>query len=209
MHYLLCGGSCSGKSTFSKMLSARLNLPVYHADEHIDGDHSGKFLEHRHPVNYRIRNEGIYWLFDLSKEGYVKTCVESANEDLEFVKEDIEKADNDFIIEGLWAGPSLVNSLFPNAKVIWLFPTRNHQMHVWAGRQWTRDILSEHKNPDSDLSSWIEGDYALSLYLQQKAAGIPNPVYILNTGITGEENFLNVSALLDLQRITEQEIEVL
>ena len=198
MNYLICGGSCSGKSTFSELLSDKLNFPVYHVDEHIDGDHLEKFNNLRHPINHRIKESGIYWLFDLSKEDYVKACVRSANEDLEFVKEDTGKLNDNLIIEGLWAEPSLVNSAFPDSKIIWLFPSQKHQAEVWAKREWTKDVLSEHKNPDEALRKWIEGDYAMSLYLERKAAGTQNSIYILNTDLTVYRNFNNVMRLLDL-----------
>ena len=198
MNYLICGGSCAGKSTFSHMLSAKLNIKIYHVDEHIDGSHEHRFEPQKHPTNHRILNEGIYWLFDQAPNQYAKSNIQIANEDLEFVKEDIEKLNTDIIIDGIWAEPSLVESYFPDSKVVWLFPTKKHQQHVWSSREWTKDMLSEHKNPDIALSNWVEGDYMTSQYLAKKVKELQLPTYILDTERSVEENFQFITELLEL-----------
>lgn len=199
MVYLICGGSCAGKSTFSELLSKQLNIEIYHVDEHIDGDHAEQFNKIDHPNNYRILNEGINWLFDLSKDDYVLSNIQLANEDLEFVKKDIDQMNEDIIIDGIWAEPELVNSYFPNSKSIWLFPTQDHQQNEWNSREWTQYVLSEHKNPDLALKNWINGDYETSNYLEKRVDKIQDTKYILNNNISVEENFINILELMNIE----------
>ena len=201
MTYLICGGSCAGKSTFSEILSNELKINVYHIDEHIDGDHAAKFNAHEHPNNYRILNEGINWLFDLSTKEYVEANIQLANEDLFFVKEDIETIKDDIILDGIWAEPELVNSYFPKAKKIWLFPTMEHQQSEWRKREWTQYILAEHKNPDRALENWIAGDYETSIYLEKRIDESQGSKYILDNDISVKDNFVNVARIMGLTLI--------
>jgi uridine kinase len=198
MNYLICGGSCAGKSTFSQMLSKKLDIEVYHVDEHIDGSHENRFDPIKHPVNHRILNKGIYWLFDQSPKQYADSNIQIANEDLEFVKDDIERLNTDIIIDGIWAEPSLVNSYFSNSKIIWLFPTKQHQRNVWTSREWTKDMLSEHKDPATALKNWVDGDYETSLYLAKRVKENQLPTYVLDNAKSVDDNFHMVTQILKL-----------
>ena len=198
MNYLICGGSCSGKSTFSELLSSQLNMKVYHIDDHIDEDHKDKFNDREHPVNYRITQEGIYWLFDLPVNDYVHTNIKAANEDLEFVKKDIEDLKENMIIDGIWADPDLVQSTFPDSKIIWLFPAEAHQKLVWKSREWTKYVLSEHRDPEKALENWISGDYATSVFLEKRVTALNLSKYILNNNLSIIENFNNIKSMMGL-----------
>jgi len=154
--YWIIGGSCSGKSTISRMLSDRTGIPIYDMDDHIYGSYMGRYTAERHPAStaWFSAPDPFAWVMSLSWEEFNSLNRATNAEYLDLLAEDLADIayDRPFLIDGGITHPSVLTRVAPAERVFCVEVAPEHSARIWetAGdrldmRDWIRALPDPEK----------------------------------------------------------------
>ncbi len=163
--YWLIGGSCAGKSTICRALSARYDLPVYDMDEHIYGSYMGAYSAQRHPAStsWFSAPNPLQWIMGLTWQEFdALTCAADA-EVLDLLADDLATFDPQaplLIDGGVWHASILAQALSPE-RIACIDTTEQERVRTWQqaeDRAEMRGWMSQLPNPTEMWAKFLEHD---------------------------------------------------
>ena len=128
----LIGGACSGKSTLSRALSARKDVPVYDMDEAVFGRF--RFDPVRHPATTAWFTAGnpLGWMLSLPWPDFDALYRAANAEMLDLLADDLAgQPDAPLLVDGGITHPSLLAQVIPAARIVCLEAPAG-----FAAREW-------------------------------------------------------------------------
>jgi len=182
------GSPCSGKTTVSDILSRRLNLPCYHADEY--------FERHASMAPGTALSEVIGWSFDQiflrPVEEMLKTLIQVGHDEFPLILNDIRASDHR-IIEGCAVLPESLAALgIDPTHCVYVIPSEAFQRRTYKQREWVTPLLSRSRQPELAWENWRQRDALYSSYIREQAALFGYPV----VDVEGERSLEEVADLI-------------
>lgn len=168
----ICGGSCAGKSTVSRILARKYQLPLYSVDQHIDEDYSKRIDKVAFPCLYELDTKGLQWLFNMSEKRFLAFQKASMKEYILLAKEDISKMQPDRCIlvnGGEIAFPDVLVDYISTDQAVFFATTERIQLEEWNKRDWVREVLKSFPNPELLYSKWMALDLFQAKYIVAQA----------------------------------------
>lgn len=133
--YWIIGGAGSGKSTISRKLSERNNLPIYDMDEYVFGHYMARYNVDRHPASiaWFSAPNPLDWVLSLSWEQFDSLYKAANAEYLSLLAEDYgnEEIRGPQIIDGGITHPSVLARAVNPSQVICLAAPHDIAGEIW------------------------------------------------------------------------------
>ena len=180
--FWIIGGAGSGKSTVSRTLAERFDIPVYDMDAHIYGTYHGRFLTERHPVNtaWARSENGLAWLLGLSWEEFDAFHRAALPEYLDLLCEDIGSHDPNatLLIDGGVYHAALLAQVLSHRQILCLETPECSSADVWEGsaeRRQMQEMVLNVAGSEADWRKFLEFDKRISstILAESRLADIP------------------------------------
>lgn len=164
--FWIIGGAGSGKTTISRSLSAKFDVPVYDMDDHIYGTYHSRFTQERHPVNmaWSKSQNGLEWLLDMTWDDFNNFNQAAIPEYLSLLCEDINTmpADTRLLVDGGICNPAIVVQAFSSRQIVCLAtPAGKSSIDIWREtdeRKLMKEYIFQLSNPKEAWRKFIEFD---------------------------------------------------
>lgn len=163
--YWIVGGAGSGKSTVSKALAAKFEIPIYNMDAQIYGAYHGRFTQERHPVNkaWSTAENGLAYLLDMTWDEFKEFNQTALPEYLDLLAEDLNAtvANASILIDGGISNPGLVAEIISPKKIICLIRPDRSSAEIWEGsdeRLAMKEYIYQLPNPEDAWRKFLEFD---------------------------------------------------
>ena len=163
--YWIVGGAGSGKSTVSKALAAKFEIPLYDMDAQIYGAYHGRFTQERHPVNkiWSTADNGLAFLLDMTWDDFNQFNQTALPEYLDLLAEDLNATDASasILIDGGISNPGLVAEIISPKNIICLVGPDRSSAEIWEGsdeRLAMKEYIYQLPNPEEAWRKFLEFD---------------------------------------------------
>jgi len=163
--YWIVGGAGSGKSTISKVLLAKFEIPLYDMDAQIYGAYHGRFTQENHPVNkaWSTAPNGLAFLLDMSWDEFNQFNQAALPEYLDLLAEDLEETDlnSSMLIDGGISNPSLVAQVISPKQIICLTGPERSSVEIWEEndeRSAMKEFIYQLPHPEQAWRKFLEFD---------------------------------------------------
>lgn len=128
----LIGGACSGKSTLSRALSARMGTPVYDMDEAVFGRYRFDPLRHPATTAWFTAGNPLGWMLSLPWATFDALYRAANAEMLDLLADDLAgQPDAPLLVDGGITHPSVLAQVIPAARIVCL-----EAPDGFAAREW-------------------------------------------------------------------------
>jgi hypothetical protein len=172
---LYIGGSpCCGKTSISKILQEKHNLPVYTCDD--------AFWQHNEIVTATLQPT-FRQVMGLHPENvWMRPVDQQILDELEIYREEFPLITRDaarllledparrLLLEGAALLPELIDPLLQSARqAIWLIPTRDFQIEHYRQRAFWPMIVKETSDPEQAFKNWMDRDAGFAREVRAQA----------------------------------------
>ena len=176
----LGGGTCSGKTSITQILSARYDLCVYHCDDRFE-EHKNRAQPDKHPAfynamftSYKEMDWERFWMRPV--ETLLEEQMAIYTDEFQMIVTDLLDMPHSrpILAEGSALMPSCVKEvLTTSSAALWWIPekTFHHRMYQQRGA-WVRQILSQCSDPRQAFDHWMERDITFAGYMASQAARV-------------------------------------
>lgn len=162
--FWLVGGSCSGKSTISRMMEEKFDYIRYDMDEYIFGKYMDRYSKEIHPANsawFGAENPLDWALSFPNWEQYNEFNMTSMVEQLSLFCEDIEFIDKDkkIVVDGGITNPDILAKVLNKNKICCLNIEDELCRRIWSkdeSRLVMKDMIYELPSPDYKWNKFLE-----------------------------------------------------
>ncbi|MGL5256394.1 MAG: hypothetical protein ACRC76_05070 [Proteocatella sp.] len=162
--FWLVGGSCSGKSTISRMMEEKFDYIRYDMDEYIFGKYMDRYSKELHPANsawFGAENPLDWALSFPNWEEYNEFNMTSMVEQLSLFCEDIELMDKDekILVDGGITNPDILAKVLNKNKICCLNIEDELCRRIWSkdeSRLVMKDMIYELPSPDYKWNKFLE-----------------------------------------------------
>jgi 2-phosphoglycerate kinase len=169
--YWVGGASCAGKSTISRALVERFEMPLYDCDAAYEM-HEKTVECGRFPTLYRLSRLPWNELWMRPVEQQVREEIELYHEEWSLILDDLHRlpADRPILAEGNALLPELFDgSGVSPARAIWIVPDPGFQRETYARREWVSGILAKCDDPEQAWRNWMDRDAGFAAHVMEQA----------------------------------------
>lgn len=163
----IIGGSCSGKSTVSRVLSDKTGIGRYDMDEHIYGGY--QYTGERHPAStaWFTAENPFVWAFSLPWEEFNALNRAANAEYLDLLADELEELDQDqpLLIEGGITHPSILTQVISPDQIICLEISEENRLWTWENsddRATMKSWVTALPDPDKQWQRFLDLDQAMT-----------------------------------------------
>jgi len=204
--YWIVGGAGSGKTTISRVLAKKLNIPLYDMDKHIYGDYHTRFTQERHPVNkaWSMAENSLAWMLDMSWEKFNNFNQAALPEYIDLLVEDIKEmeVDTGVLIDGGISNPALIAQVIPGDQIVCLVASGQSSVEVWEAneeRKAMKKMIYRLPEPEKAWQKFLEFDRRITRMILEECELNDIPVCVRNGTEMVEELSERVVQILGLQ----------
>lgn len=162
--FWLVGGSCSGKSTISKLMEDKFGFVRYDMDEYIFGEYMDRYSVELHPANsswFGAENPLEWALSFPNWEQYNLFNMTSMVEQLSLFCEDIEKMDKNkkIIVDGGITNPDILAKVLNKNQICCLKVEDELCRNIWSrdeNRLLMKDMIYELSSPEYKWNKFLK-----------------------------------------------------
>lgn len=162
--FWLVGGSCSGKSTISRMMEEKFDYIRYDMDEYIFAKYMDRYSKEIHPANsawFGAENPLDWALSFPNWEQYNEFNMTSMVEQLSLFCEDMELMDKDkkIVVDGGITNPDILAKVLNKNKICCLNIEDELCRRIWSkdeSRLVMKDMIYELPSPDYKWNKFLE-----------------------------------------------------
>ena len=133
--FWVIGGSCSGKSTACRAISAQRSLALYDMDEHSFGAYMGRYTWERHPASKRwfSADNPLEWALSLSWNEFNELYRAVNIECLDLFAEELRNGPpaGPLLVDGGITHPSVLAHLLPPERIFCIGIDSEASAHCW------------------------------------------------------------------------------
>lgn len=162
--FWLVGGSCSGKSTISRLMEEKFDFVRYDMDEYIFGKYMERYSQEIHPANsswFGAENPLDWALSFPNWEQYNLFNMNSMVEQLSLFCEDIEQMDakKNIVVDGGITNPDILAKVLNKNKICCLNIEDKLCRRIWSedeNRLVMKDMIDQLPSSDYKWSKFLE-----------------------------------------------------
>jgi hypothetical protein len=163
--YWIVGGSCSGKSTLCRNLSAAYDIPVYDMDAQIFGGYQGRYVPERHPASLAWFGAGdpLAWALALSLDDWYHLNRATHAEYLDLLADDLLAGDPSgaLLIDGGITNPALLAQVMPVSQIAGLALPPLLSARIWEedeARREMKEMIQRLPDPQQTWDAFLAKD---------------------------------------------------
>ncbi len=163
--YWVVGGSCVGKSTLCRALSARCHLPLVDMDVCIFDQYSRRYTPERHPANalWFAEGNGLPWVLSLSWDEFNAFNRATNAEYLDLLADDIASAppERALLVDGGISNPAILAQVLPSRQIACIEIDEAMGTRIWnedAERNEMKQAVRGLSNPDEMWDKFLSLD---------------------------------------------------
>lgn len=172
------GSPGGGKSTLSKIIASRLELPIYDGDGEA-WNHVRLAEARTSPTLYRVKERGLTWILDSPRPAMTRAWYRGGAEDLPFALEDLMRMPTDrAIVADLFnCYPPWGHRLAAIGPMVHLVPSDAYTRHVWSDRKesW-REMFAQCRDPDASWERLVVHSIVTNGYVRRTCLRFHLPV---------------------------------
>lgn len=186
----LIGGSCSGKSTLSRALAARLGVERYDVDEAVFGRF--QFDPRRHPATaaWSSADDPFVWMLSHDWETFSTLYRATNAETLDLLAGELAgRPAAPLIVDGGISHPSVLAQVIPAGRIICLETadeTREREWETAEGRAWMKNRVLSMPDGAGMWRRFLEYDRRLTELIGRESREWGIPVFAWGGGATVE-----------------------
>lgn len=187
----LIGGSCSGKSTLSRALAARLGVERYDVDEAVFSRF--QFDPQRHPATaaWSAADDPFGWMLSHDWETFSALYRATNAETLDLLAGDLAgRPSTPLIVDGGISHPSVLAQVIPAGRIICLETTDETRAREWEtaeGRAWMKNRVLAMPDGEGMWRRFLEYDRRLAELIGRESREWGIPAFAWDGGMTVEE----------------------
>jgi hypothetical protein len=187
----LIGGSCSGKSTLSRALAARLGVERYDVDEAVFGRFH--FDPRRHPATaaWGSAEDPLGWMISHPWDTFSALYRAANAETLDLLAAELAgRPATSLIVDGGISHPSVLAQVIPAARIVCLETTDEVRAREWEtaeGRAWMKNRVLGMPDGQAMWRRFLEYDRRLTALIGRESREHGIPVFTWDRTTTVEE----------------------